>query len=186
MRRGATEGNPPVDPVREIDGGDTIAASVLRDFLLTCLRHDALRDATNERLDALEREGRLDISVVAKTLREMVGDLNAAVKFQDWLSVSGALMDAYRDAAPALPVPNARQAEEIEATEALFASNPDVELLRWTVIDPAEFLREGQTAGGIYIEFQYRALGDEPGERPGREVTVFAEDGAVLDSQDFG
>jgi hypothetical protein len=98
MRRGATASRPPADPLREIDGGDTIAASVLRDFLLTCLRHDALHDATTERLDALEREGRSDISVVAKMLREMVGGLNAAVKFQDWLYVSGAVMGAYDDA----------------------------------------------------------------------------------------
>jgi hypothetical protein len=86
----------------------------------------------------------------------------------------------------ALPAPNARQAEEIDVTVALFAANPEVELLGWQVIDPAEFLRPGQKADGIYIEFQYRALGDQPGMRPGREVTVFAEDGAVLDSQDFG
>jgi hypothetical protein len=99
MRRGATEGRPPVDPLREIKGGDTIAASVLRDFLLTCLRHDALRDATTERLDALAREGRLDISLVAKMLHEEVGNLQAAVEYQDWLYVAGALMDAFRDAA---------------------------------------------------------------------------------------
>jgi hypothetical protein len=89
-------------------------------------------------------------------------------------------------AAGVLPEPNSRQAEEIEVTVALFAANPEVELLRWQVIDPAEFLRSGQKAAGVYIEFRYRPLGDEPGMRPGREVTVFAEDGAVLDSQDFG
>jgi hypothetical protein len=99
MRRGAAEGRPPVDPLREIAGGDTIAASVLQDFLLTCLRHDALRDAATERLDALASEGRLDISTVAKMLREEVGSLQAAVKYPDWLYVAGALMDAYRDAA---------------------------------------------------------------------------------------
>ncbi len=85
-----------------------------------------------------------------------------------------------------LPAPNARQAEEIEVTVTLFAANPEVELLGWQVIDPAEFLRPGQKADGIYVEFQYRRPGEEPGMCPGREVTVFAEDGAVLDSQDFG
>ncbi len=99
MRRGATAGRPPVDPLREIDGGDTIAASVLRDFLLTCLRHDALHDATTGRLDALARKGRLDISLVAEMIRDEVGNLQAAVEYQDWLYVAGALMDAYRDAA---------------------------------------------------------------------------------------
>jgi hypothetical protein len=99
MRRGASEVDPPVDPVREIAGGDTISASVLRDFLLTCLRHDALRDAATERLDALAGEDRLDITLVAKMLREEVANLQAAVRFQDWLRVAGVLMDAYRDTA---------------------------------------------------------------------------------------
>ena len=99
MRRGATEARPPSDPLREIAGGDTIAASVLRDFLLTCLRHDALHDATTERLDALAREGRLDVSLLAEMLREEVGRLQAAVEYQDWLYVAGAVKYAYRDAA---------------------------------------------------------------------------------------
>jgi hypothetical protein len=85
-----------------------------------------------------------------------------------------------------LPAPNARQMEEIEVTVALFGANPEVELLTWQVIDPAEFLREGQEADGIYIEFRYRAHDEEHCLPPGREVTVFGGDGTVLDSHDFG
>jgi hypothetical protein len=88
--------------------------------------------------------------------------------------------------ASSLSGPNSRQAEEIERTVALFDQNPEVELLTWAVIDPAGFLREGRRADGIHIEFLYRAHDEEPGLRPGREVTVFGEDGSVLDSQDFG
>jgi hypothetical protein len=88
--------------------------------------------------------------------------------------------------APVLPAPNARQAEEIEGTVALFGSNPEVELLTWRVIDPMQFLREGEKADGIHVEFIHRARHDDPDLRPGREVTVFGQDGVVLDSHDFG
>jgi hypothetical protein len=91
-----------------------------------------------------------------------------------------------RTAAAPLLVPSAAQRGAIEETVAVFSANPEVELLGWQVIDPAEFLREGQKADGIYIEFRYRAHDEDPGLRPGREVTVFGEDGTVLDSQDFG
>jgi hypothetical protein len=84
------------------------------------------------------------------------------------------------------PVPNARQKVEIERTVAIFAADHRVELLTWQVIDPPGYLRQGRQADGIYVEFRYRAHDDGPGLRPGREVTVFGEDGTVLDSQDFG
>ena len=88
--------------------------------------------------------------------------------------------------APALPVPNARQTEEIEVTVALFADSPEVDLLTWRAIDPAEFLWPGAKPDGIYVEFLYRRIGEDPDSWPGREVTVFGDDGAVLDSHDFG
>ena len=89
-------------------------------------------------------------------------------------------------AAPVLTERNARQAEEIEVTVALFAHNPEVELLTWRVIDPTSFLREDRQADGVYVEFLYRRIGADPDPCPGREVTVFDEDGTVLDSHDFG
>lgn len=85
-----------------------------------------------------------------------------------------------------LSAPNARQTVEIEVTVGLFDANPEVELLTWQVTDPAGFLREGQEADGIYVEFLYRGHDDEPDLGPRREVTVFGEDGTVLDSHDFG
>ncbi len=88
-------------------------------------------------------------------------------------------------AAP-LPAPNAAQSVAIEETVAIYEANPEVALLEWRAIDPAEFLREGQRPDRIYIEFLYRDHLNSPDRPPGREVTVFAPDGSVLDSQDFG
>ena len=88
--------------------------------------------------------------------------------------------------APLPARPNPAQRAAVEETVAIYEANPEVALLEWRVIDPAEFLREGQRPGGIYIEFLYRAHAEDPDLRPGREVTVFGEDGSVLDSQDFG
>jgi hypothetical protein len=36
---------------RGVGGGDRISAAVLRDFLLACLRHDALHDAVIEGIE---------------------------------------------------------------------------------------------------------------------------------------
>lgn len=86
-----------------------------------------------------------------------------------------------------LPAPNARQMEEIEVTVALFDANREVELIDWEVIDPSGFLRDGRQPQGIYVHFLYRRADDEdPEPLPGHEVTVFGEDGSVLDSQDVG
>lgn len=102
------------------------------------------------------------------------------------MSGGGTTLHGQAGAGPALPAPDARQTQEIEVTVRLFDADPEVELLTWQVIDPAAFLREGQEADGIYVEFLYRALDEDPDFRPGREVTVFGDDGTVLDSQDFG
>lgn len=96
----AEEGTPTgVRDLREVGDGDTISAAVVREFLLTCLRHDAIQDVVMERLDGLAREDELDISRVAKMLPELHAELLGAVRCPDWIYVSGAVMDAYRDAA---------------------------------------------------------------------------------------
>jgi hypothetical protein len=83
---------------REIGGGDRISEAVLRDFLLTCLRHDALHDVVIERIDEQATEGDLDISRVAALLPRLHGELLAVVRCPDWIYAAGALIDAYRDA----------------------------------------------------------------------------------------
>jgi hypothetical protein len=87
------------------------------------------------------------------------------------------------------PSPSADQQVAIHRAIANFEANPEVELLGWQVIDPAEFLREGEEADGIYVEFRYRHVEEDPALSlllPGREVIVLAAVGSVLDSQDFG
>lgn len=85
--------------VRNLGDGDAIPVSVLRDLLLTCLRHDALGDVTMERLDRLAKEGTLDVATVARMAPALIGEILGVVGHEDWLHVSGALIDAYRDAA---------------------------------------------------------------------------------------
>jgi hypothetical protein len=66
-----------------------------------------------------------------------------------------------------------------------FAANNEVELIGLRVLqDGDEF--GGFPDGALIVEFSYREAGNDDRDRPGREVTVFAADGDVLDSQDFG
>lgn len=101
MGLGVAGSGPPIGgcDVRAVGDGDTISASVLRDFLLICLRHDALQDVVMERLDLLARQGELDIPRVAKMLPGLHAELLGAVRSPDWVHAAGALVDAYRDAA---------------------------------------------------------------------------------------
>jgi hypothetical protein len=66
-----------------------------------------------------------------------------------------------------------------------YAANHEVELIGLRVLkDGDEF--GGFPEGALIVEFTYREAGHDDRDRPGREVTVFAADGDVLDSQDFG
>lgn len=87
------------------------------------------------------------------------------------------------------PSPTAGQQVAIHRAIANYEASAEVELLGWQVIDPAEFLAEGERPEGLHVEFRYRGAEEEPALSmlaPGREVAVFAADGSVLDSQDFG
>lgn len=86
-----------------------------------------------------------------------------------------------------MPEPNEKQQAAIDETIATFRAATTYELETWKPIDPAEFLQEGETTDGLYVEFTYRNIvAFETSETPGREITVFADDGAVLFSQDLG
>jgi hypothetical protein len=66
-----------------------------------------------------------------------------------------------------------------------YAASDEVELIGLRVLkDGDEF--GGFPDGALIVEFTYRGAGDDDRDRPGREVAVFAADGDVLDSQDFG
>ncbi|HSR94762.1 MAG TPA: hypothetical protein VLK56_07840 [Solirubrobacterales bacterium] len=79
---------------------------------------------------------------------------------------------------------NPAQRAGIETSEANIAANPDAELLSTRVLKQGDEF-SGYPADALIVEFAYRDLTDDSGT-PGREVTVFAANGDVLDSQDFG
>jgi hypothetical protein len=78
--------------------GDAVPVDVLRDFLLACFRHDALRDAVMERMAVDATRDELDAIGVALILPTMIGELAAAAQPEDWHSIAAALIGAYRDA----------------------------------------------------------------------------------------
>jgi hypothetical protein len=94
-----TAPRPDSSEIRRIGGtGDAIPVDVLRDFLLVCLRHDALRDAVMERMAIQAGRDRLDPTGVALVLPTMMGELVATALPEDWHSIAVALIEAYRDA----------------------------------------------------------------------------------------
>ncbi len=78
----------------------------------------------------------------------------------------------------------AEQKAGIEESKANIAANPEAELLDTRVLEKCDEFR-GIPEDALIVEFTYRDLVNDTGI-PSREVTVFAADGEVLDSQDFG
>ncbi|MBN9621967.1 MAG: hypothetical protein J0H06_03285 [Actinobacteria bacterium] len=71
---------------------------ILRDFLLACFRHDALRDAVMEQMAVDQARDELDPIGVALGLPAMIDELVATALPEDWRSIAVALIEAYRDA----------------------------------------------------------------------------------------
>jgi hypothetical protein len=86
--------------VRELTPGDAITVEVLRDFLMTALRHDAIADVLVERMAFHARRGQLDAVGLAAVLPELVGDVLHVARKEDWLALAEALIDAARDDLP--------------------------------------------------------------------------------------
>jgi hypothetical protein len=77
------------------------------------------------------------------------------------------------------------QGRAIEESVANIAASDEVDLRGMRRLkDGDEF--GGFPKGAAIVEFTYRYRDDDRPERPGREVTVFAVDGEVITSQDFG
>ena len=85
--------------VRRIGAGDTIPVTVLRDFLLSALRHDAIHDELFERMHFHAARRQLDAEGLAVVLPELIGDVIAVASKEDWIALAGVLIDAYDDAA---------------------------------------------------------------------------------------
>ncbi len=66
-----------------------------------------------------------------------------------------------------------------------YAANDEVELIGLRVLEDGDEFG-GFPDGALIVEFTYREAGDDDRVRPAREVTVFAADGDVIESHDFG
>lgn len=80
---------------------------------------------------------------------------------------------------------NTAQREAVAVTVENFKANEAVELVVWKIADPERWAFGEKPQEGIYVEFHYRDT-DDLGPKAGLEVHVYAADGKVLDSQDFG
>lgn len=95
----ASAPQPDSPEIRRVGGtGDVIPVGVMHGFLLACFRHDVLRDAVMEQMAIDETRDQLDAIGVALVLPAMIGEVVAAAVPEDWQSVAGSLIDAYRDA----------------------------------------------------------------------------------------
>jgi hypothetical protein len=78
----------------------------------------------------------------------------------------------------------AEQEAAIEESIANIAANSEAELLGARILEGGEEF-SGFPENALIVEFTYCDVVNDTGI-PGREVTVFAADGEILDSQDFG
>lgn len=84
--------------IRRIGRDDTIPASVLRDFLMRALRHDAIADVLIERMVLRSERGQLDAHSLAALLSELIYDVLDVAGNEDWLVIADALIEDMRDA----------------------------------------------------------------------------------------
>jgi hypothetical protein len=82
--------------VRWIRSGETIPVSVLRDFLLQALRHDAISDELIEWMVILARQDRLH-EFLAGLLPTLVDDVLGVVVKEDWKVIADALIGDVHD-----------------------------------------------------------------------------------------
>jgi DNA-binding transcriptional ArsR family regulator len=133
----------------------------------------------------LDEQGRRDLARAFGEHQERVREIGATAERR--LAASGGEGVATVVASMAFercrPIKNA-QGGSIRAVEGNIAANPEVELLKVRAL-PADAFGGGFPDDALIVEFLYRHLDHDSGI-PGREVTVFAADGDVLASQDFG
>ncbi|HMJ74018.1 MAG TPA: hypothetical protein VK471_11730 [Solirubrobacterales bacterium] len=78
---------------RTINPGDTITGSLLRDYILSALQHDAIRDELNELLFDHVAKGRLHPAVLAASLKPLISELLDAATDEDWQIVAHCLIE---------------------------------------------------------------------------------------------
>jgi hypothetical protein len=131
----------------------------------------------NRRFDTPEEAGRY--------FRCFIGDRTARV----FVYREGSDKLSYPTPAEVAPVYAAMEITEgqmagIEKSKASIAANPEADLLGTRVLESGDEFGDFPE-DALIVEFSYRDLVNDTGI-PGREVTVFAANGEVLDSQDFG
>jgi hypothetical protein len=84
------------EDIRRIGPRETIAASLVRDFLLAALSHDAIQDVLSEQL--LERLSKGDINpdALASALRLLIEEVLDVATAEDLRSVAACLIDEAR------------------------------------------------------------------------------------------
>lgn len=83
--------------IRRISREDTIPISVLRDFLLQALRHDAIGDVLIERMASRAERGSLDVHGLSALLPELIDHVLDAASNEDWMAIADLLIDDMRD-----------------------------------------------------------------------------------------
>lgn len=83
---------------RIIAPGETITASLVRDFILAALRHDAIQDVLSEQLFDLLARGDVNADAFAATLRPMIEEILDVATAEDLRSVAVCLIDDARAA----------------------------------------------------------------------------------------
>lgn len=86
------------EDIRRIGSDDTILVSVLRDFLMQALRHDAIRDVLIERMASRAERGRLDAHSLSVLLPELIADVFDVAINEDWMAIADTLIEDMREA----------------------------------------------------------------------------------------
>lgn len=82
---------------RTISPGDTITGSLLRDYILRALQHDAIRDELNELLFDHVAKASLKPEALAASLKPLIAELLNAATDEDWQIVARCLIEETRE-----------------------------------------------------------------------------------------
>lgn len=86
--------------IRQLASGETITADLLRDFLLTTLRHDAICDVLMAQVVAAIEDGypsdQLRVGVLSSELQVLIAEVMSAAERDDWKAVASLLIEDTR------------------------------------------------------------------------------------------
>jgi hypothetical protein len=82
---------------RTSEQGTKFDAALIRDFIATALRHDAVADHVTEVLHEHVVEGKMHPSVLTATLRPMIEEVLETATWEDWDQVRAGLVGDARE-----------------------------------------------------------------------------------------